>query len=199
MGEQRRQVGQGAEVGGDRHLRLAHREDGVGWAADVKGRDVVGAGADAASVHRRDDRHRAVGDGTDRRLEPHQVEEELNEPLVVVGAGPGCKFRWRWCLAAGSSRWPRPWTDASSSSGFAVPVSCPPAPTCVEWVGEAYPRLALEDDRRSPACSVFCHEPRGLHPRFDGFFVALFGPTGRSLAAPAHLLQDPPDVGSTRV
>ena len=92
MGEQRRQVGQGAEVGGDRHLRLAHREDGAGRAdAGVKGRDEVGAGADAdaAPVHRRDDRHRAVGDGTDRRLEPHQVEEELNEPLVVVGAGPG--------------------------------------------------------------------------------------------------------------
>ena len=43
----------------------------------------MGQDADVGDdVHHCDDRHRAVGDGTDRRLEPQQVEEELDEPLV---------------------------------------------------------------------------------------------------------------------
>jgi hypothetical protein len=77
-------VGQDADVGDDRHLRLARREDGgTREDAGVKGRDEVGTGAHAAPVHRCDDRHRAVGDKTDGRLEPQQVEEELDEPLVA--------------------------------------------------------------------------------------------------------------------
>ena len=49
------------EVGHDRHLGLAYREDGVGRGqADVAGRDEVDAAADAVAVHGRDDRLRAL-------------------------------------------------------------------------------------------------------------------------------------------
>ena len=70
------------EVGHDRHLRLAHREDGVGRGqADVAGRDEVDAATDAVAVHGGDDRLGAARHRGDGVLELEHVG--------AGAAGPG--------------------------------------------------------------------------------------------------------------
>ena len=73
---------QAPEVGHDRHLRLAHREDGVGRGqADVAGRDQVDAAADAVAVDGGDDGLGAARHRRDGVLQP--------QDLGPAAAGPG--------------------------------------------------------------------------------------------------------------
>ena len=72
---------QAPEVGHDRHLGLAHREDGVGRGQpDVAGRDEVDPAADAVPVDGGDDRLGALGDGRDGGLEAQDVAAGLAGP-----------------------------------------------------------------------------------------------------------------------